>query len=367
MKIIVFRSFKLQITTILVTFSSFFLYGFLGDSFFQPVYLGLMLSVLYILISLEYTTISNSMIIYFLIGLSFLLLFFIQDIRGDLADGYLKGLGRIYIPMLYFPLTVHLLKNEDEDILLKIINIFIKINIIFYFIDFLSRFIYVFINMGFISFQRFYAYKENSFFYQDSNFIAVMILASILFLRSLEHIYKTNYNKEKIILFVLLFFTFSRAAIASYILLYFFKPKKYSFLEKLLLIILILILSYFLWLFFSEDGSLITKFEIIDFSIKVMFENINNFLFGVGTGNLKNIYIRASHNLIGLIAELGFIGTIIYAFNLWYIYKKIDIYFIYIFLPILISGLSMFPIAYLQPVYIMLAFIFLIKYKKTNW
>jgi len=359
MKIIVFRSLKLQITTILLTFSSFFLYGFLGSSFFQPIYLGLMLTVFYILMSLKYTKISSSMIIYILIGLSFLYLFFIQDIRGNLADGYLKGLARIYIPMLYFPLTVHLLKNKGKSVLLKIINIFIKVSIIIYFIDFFYRFT----SVGYISFQNFYVYKYNSIFYPDSNFSAVIILGFIFFLRSLEHIYKINYTKEKIILLVLLFFTFSRAAIVSYIFLYFFKLKKYSFLEKLVLIILLLILSYCIWLFFSDDSSLITKFEIIDFSLKVMFENVNNFLFGIGSGNLKNIFIRESHNLIGLAAELGFIGIIIYVFNLWYIYKKIGIYFIYIFLPILISGFSLFPITYLSPVYIMFAFIFLIKYK----
>ncbi|TGG88019.1 hypothetical protein [Geotoga petraea] len=365
MKITFFRSLKLKLTIILLTFSSFFLYGVLGSSPIQPIYLGFLLSVSYILMTFKYTNyikISSTMIIYILIGLSILFLFFVQDIRGDLADGYLKGLARIYIPMLYYPLTIHLLRNEDKDILFKIINIFIKINIFMYFIDFIYRFI----NVGYISFQNFYIYKYNSIFYADSNFIAVMILGMFFFLRSLEEIYKINYNKEKLILFILLLFTFSRAAIVSFIILNFFKIKKYSILEKVMIFLLLSLLSFLLWLFFSDDGSLITKFEIIDFSIRIMSENIGNFIFGIGSGNLKNVFIRESHNLIGLTAELGFLGILIYSFNLWYIYKQIKIYFIYIFLPILISGLSMFPITYLSPIYIMFAFIFLINVKKEE-
>jgi len=79
-------------------------------------------------------------------------------------------------------------------------------------------------------------------------------------------------------------------------------------------------------------------------------------LFGVGSGNLANIFRHASHNLFGLTAELGLVGLGLYSLNLFVVLKKTGFDFFKVVVPVLVAGFSLFPIAYLGPMYVSLAF-----------
>ena len=103
----------------------------------------------------------------------------------------------------------------------------------------------------------FYPYKFSSFMYPDSNYVAMFIITIFFFLYYLELYENKTYKIRKLILFLLLIGTISRAAIISMIifyLLFYFKTKLRK-LARLIFISFLLLLTVSLFIYISNDVS----------------------------------------------------------------------------------------------------------------
>lgn len=184
----------------------------------------------------------------------------------------------------------------------------------------------------------FYAYKH-SYIFQDSNFSG--LLCSILVSLSLLITSVTNYRLAKFLLIVniiLVYFSYSRAAIIGvilYFLLYLFLIR-FSKVNKLMLFAFGLIISALLVLLIPlimasisslSDGSLLLKFgTFVETYETIKDGGVQQFLFGWGFNQSMHHMVRAAHNLfITIILECGFLSFIVFiffviqyfAFNKW--------------------------------------------------
>lgn len=184
----------------------------------------------------------------------------------------------------------------------------------------------------------FYAYKH-SYIFQDSNFSG--LLCSILVGLSLLITSVTNYRLAKFLLIVnivLVYFSYSRAAMFG-VILYFFlylllfgfgKVNKFIFfaIGLIILALFVLLIPLIMASLSSlSDGSLLLKLDTF-FETYETIKNggVHQFLFGWGFNQSMNHMVRAAHNLfITIILESGFLGFIVFilfviqyfTFNKW--------------------------------------------------
>lgn len=198
----------------------------------------------------------------------------------------------------------------------------------------------------------FYSLKY-SVLYFDSNFTGLVILGLCSFLLYLKYIQQYDLKIQRRILYFLLLATFSRAAIVAMMVtrLGLANPKKiksrsYIMLACAAVIFGIMAIEY---IYQSEsfagiDGSFNSKFYIINQA--VAFYETQPFivhLFGIGLGNTAQFIGIFAHNMyVTLILEMGWIGTTLFVLYVFYTLKISNGHAMYIWLPVFISGISLF-------------------------
>ena len=172
----------------------------------------------------------------------------------------------------------------------------------------------------------FYLYKFNSLMFADSNTTALVLMCVFFLVYQSFKLNLISYVKVSILLsivYILLLLTFSRAAIISLSFVFLF----YRFYNRNLIVILIpflIYVSYIVYSFFQNDGSLATKFYIIDRTISVIRDSSTlNVLFGYGFDRTRDLFGFTAHNLfIEYVLGSGVIGFIVFL-SYWVIVFKL--------------------------------------------
>lgn len=199
----------------------------------------------------------------------------------------------------------------------------------------------------------FYAYKMNSIMFQDSNFVAMLVLVlfffSLYLVRSFHSRFLLFYSA---VLFFLLLATLSRAAIIASLVFILLIPLSNFFYRnrKFVLLLFLIILPFMFSIAFKMsdfDGSFASKFHIINQTIKFIKDaSLVQILFGVGFGNAVEVLNIGSHNLfVAFLVESGFIGLVLIIL-LWHqILLKSNYAAGIVMFPFLLAGMSFASLA----------------------
>lgn len=350
---------NIYIINFLVIFSGTFLVGL--NKYFSPIYVIFIFSfVLFCINILQKKTIQyDSFRILLYSVLPILLILLIQNNYLGLKYGIVNEIGRHIVPLLYISILYFVINNKVINIKL-LCQYFIKFNMLLLIVELFYR-IMLSIKYNGITFQ-YYSYKFESLIYPDSNFVGLHILSLYFFIKIYAKHYNLKYEKLYYILSIaLLIFAFSRTAYLIFIfyliikIISKYKKSIFRFFITIIFLSIIIIVSFDVISDILDDGSFKTKLYIFNEFMNIFFLNISIFtiLFGVGAGNLVDIIGRESHNLFGLIFEMGFIWLIVYIYTLYILIGKISKNAFLFLLPIIISGLfSLLPLAYMSFYYV---------------
>lgn len=236
-------------------------------------------------------------------------------------------------------------------------NIFILF-IFYLFFDFLLRLINFNPAKEFI-----YMFKHGGVHY-DSNFtgiVIVVVFSYYLFLEKID-IYRLSIW-GKLLLFILTILTFSRSSIAIYIVMYVLSKIKTSTLNRVFPTILFVLFFMFVYLvndyflgdnFSDLDGSFNARFYILQKIYDVYTSlQLEQRIFGIGVGNTEEYIGIFAHNIVGtLILEFGWFGVFVIFLYYYMLYKRTCGYIMYVFLPTLLIGFSLFS-AYIPFLFIL--------------
>ncbi len=364
---------NLQLLTILlVLFSGFFLVGI--NKYLSPVYIIFLLSFPIFFANLAKTGKLEkiSMLIILLYILPTLTILLYQQSYIGLEHGIINETGRHILPFLYLIISIHFISKINIK---YIAYLFIKFNIYLLVIEFIYRFLITLKTTGLSL--NFYSYKYLSFMYPDSNFVAMHIIGLFFFVHIYINYYGSNrYLKvSKILILTLLILTFSRTAyiiLAMYYAYEFvtgYKKSYFRFFVTILLILFSLFIMRYIFIAILDDGSFGTKLHILNGFIDIFFTNMNLFtlLFGIGSGNSSNFINIDSHNIFGLVLEMGFIWFILYSTTIIYLIKKAGREGFLFFYPVFISAIvSLLPITYMSFYYIGLVLLIHMKEKTVQ-
>lgn len=265
------------------------------------------------------------------------------NLNGEFINFYIGAIAYIFIRGIKYKIS-----NEEY---VKIIEASLKVSISILLISTLFRISnpdapdgtlnYIYYNED----SSFYLYKYNSLLFADSNTTGLIVLILHFFVLIAE---KTNKlllvpKYYKFTLIALIFLSFSRAAIFTFLLVQLiikiFSIK--SILYKFLLISLVIstIVSIIFYIFL--DASFLVKFNILNLVYHYLqTASENQLLFGIGPGNAKEYLGIYTHSLyLTYLVETGIVGFIFFfIFIVYYMYK----YDFYVLFSVLIVSISYF-------------------------
>lgn len=337
---------------LLILLSSFFSVASLS---INPVYILGLLVIGVSLLSLNLSRVDKFQFLNFIFLLSFVMIFWrgYSVISTKVAEfeyefTFLSSMLFCYCFLLGLSI-IHignsLLVMDRKVIYLKVSNYLI----IFLIMDLLSR---VIMSQG--VYGNFYDFKWG-FFYFDSNFTGLVVLSYIIFYTLLKRNNIVDIGMAKLVfLFVLLIFTFSRAAIFACVVFFviYFLPKRFRFFILFLfsfISIYVFVKMVGLYLngesFVTIDGSFNSKFYVIKLALDNYINlEIENKILGIGLANFgyfSNGYF--AHNIIvTFLYEFGILGIVIFLGYLFFSYKYIGNEVLYFFIPFFIAGFSLF-------------------------
>lgn len=211
----------------------------------------------------------------------------------------------------------------------------------------------------------FYFYKKNSLMFSDSNSTALIVLILYFTIVELNHLithFKQKENKYiNIILIILLFLTFSRAAYIAFISGLIYERYKGNIKRRniaiyLILSIIILIIGICIFYnLYNTDLSFQSKFYIFEIAIKA-FKAFSNYykIVGIGFSDWQEILGIYTHNIfITYFIQTGIIGLVLFLSFLITIFRKSD----YLLIPVIIVSLSFFSYLGTPFLFVPLAFI----------
>ena len=153
----------------------------------------------------------------------------------------------------------------------------------------------------------FYQYKFNSFMFTDSNFVGLSLLSLYCIV---DEFLKGERARilVKVTIFLLLLFTFSRAAYLSFFVYIVLKNSGYRL--KVFLILSAGLASIVAVPLILNDGSFLSKMKILSYYSEFFnSSDLLQLLVGVGIGESFNVLGIGSHNLFVLLnVEFGIIG-----------------------------------------------------------
>lgn len=340
-------------TLIILFFISQFVYfnGILDLLYLSPALISILLLspivIVHLLSNFKKIKIMELYCFFLILYFGFLLLW--QSSVYTLRAGYFNEIVR-----LTFPLFSLLIFSKLSS------SYFISEDRLYDAIFYASVFVLVMavIRVFFFSGGGFYGLKYNSILYPDSNFEG--FIAMCLFIFNLCKSSNQRFKKVFIITFISIILSFSRAVwFCSFLSLslYLLMVSKYRYFYYCIFVFACISVYGFVSAYIYNDGSFLTKLDIY-LAALYWFENysVYSIIFGIGSGNLILEFGRESHNLIGLTIELGLISTffiVLFWFLLFY-YSRLPIRMI---LPILLCGfVALYPITYLNSVFIIFFF-----------
>lgn len=304
---------------------------------------------------------------YTLLTIIFSFLFLISQlvgiyIYGDYPEGanYLSPFLFVYSVLISACVSESICKIDVSN-RIKIYKIFYNVAIIFLVIELLTRLI----NFN-ASKDGFYALKF-SLLYFDSNFTGLVILSLCSFLYFLKYSMKIDVKLQRRILYILLLATLSRAAIAALIItrLGLSNNKKIKSRSTIILVSGFAIFSFMAVMYIMQgesfvgiDGSFNSKFYIVNKAM-TFYQTLPIVvkMFGIGLGNTEQFINIFAHNIyVTMILEMGIVGVLLFVLFIKYTLKISRGYAIYVWLPVFISGISLFS-AYSPFIFIMTALI----------
>ncbi|MDH1314312.1 O-antigen ligase family protein [Shewanella xiamenensis] len=274
------------------------------------------------------------------------------------SSAFLNGLSKSvnYISWIIFSFSILYSVSYYEIFkgLSRVNRFFVFKRILFFFVLFLVVELMTRIIIGDISSGFLYGFKK-SLFYFDSNFVGLVVLSFLMLVIYYRNI---NFPISKVIvlfLFLLLFFTMSRAAIIASVisLLVFFKHEGFKSRALFVLFIYILVFTSLSYFYFSNsnllsnvDGSFNSKFYIVKQAFLLYSElSMQSLLFGVGLGNFDKYTDIFAHSIfVTMIIEMGVVGTFLFITFIIYSIHKSNGLSLYIWLPTFICGLSLFGV-----------------------
>lgn len=261
-----------------------------------------------------------------------------------------RFLGLVFSIAVILPI-IHFGKSISQAQFQSLTNKFFSISIIILAIEGIYRFLnpvtfydqFIGVDSRWI-----YRYKFGGIMYTDSNAVGLHLIAVLFFYLYWIKSRKAASNKFiLLILLVLIAFTFSRAAwIATVIgLIYFifFKGEKIKlFFIYSFTILLVSSTSLILYLKSINDLSLLSKFFIIEETIKAFSNSsIINILIGHGFFNSEKILGIYGHNIfIVYLLESGIIGFFLYLATLFSFIRMTGSRIFILFIPYFTASLS---------------------------
>lgn len=244
-------------------------------------------------------------------------------------------------------------KVKDKRCIFKAINFYFYVTIIIGFADFVFRIINR--NTLYTGIQYFYNFKLNSLMFTDSNWSGFIFMISFAFFFYLRDKFNCISSKKLLLLFVVVFLTFSRTAIiCSFIVIFlsnFFKLEQRlkSFISFLCIFLFFCGIPVIISVF-SKDDSFGTKLALM----KGLWYYISNFsfekvFFGSGlrsNGNealLGNCGYASHLYLVVKILDYGIFGLILDLLFFFEVLRLSKRKFLYVFIPFIFAGLSMCP------------------------
>lgn len=226
----------------------------------------------------------------------------------------------------------------------KIFYLLKYISLLLFIIEVIYRFSY---SQAKHSYFYFYDYKHNSIMFPDTNATAVCIeffVAFLLYLKT-RNVIKV-YLLEILIGFVLLFLTFSRAALFGLVcfgVIWFYLKCK-SYIVRYFMLMSVFIAGIGVIIVFIEDGSFITKLDLyiqtFDYIQKIDFLHL---FIGNGLDSSVNILTRYGHTFVTLyIVELGINNLILLLIFLSILVFKTK-YSLFMIVPYIVTGASYMP------------------------
>jgi hypothetical protein len=195
----------------------------------------------------------------------------------------------------------------------------------------------------------FYLYKASLFFF-DSNFAGIEILCLLAIMFAFREAIS---RKKWLLVYLLLFATFSRASIIAGIcqlLVYkLWRWRKWTIFGLLIaqvIVIVNLFMSYTTQgseAIHDIDGSLSSKFFILTLMTEIYRQaDAAQRLFGIGVGNLFNLAGIFAHNIVAtFVLELGIGGSLLFAVYVWILSRKCPASIYLLVLPMVINGFSL--------------------------
>lgn len=345
----------LRIYIFLIAFSLiFYLKGLSSSVFLQPTiyFTGFLILFTFAYFSknsnIKYRLFFIAMIV---IGMMFNLI--IQHIFIHHINGFLNEFGRVVFPYIATFVAFFTIKKLQSNLIWKGL---IKITIILLLIETIYR---ILVSGVYIpSFENRYLIKGGGIMFIDSNFTGYVAGVIYLLLPKFKGILNKVYIYRVILIFIILYSMSYSVFAGLFILLVIFFIQKFYIL-RIFGIIFLTIILYFLYDFISNDGSFLTKIEIINLAYEyVTSHNFFDLVIGIGHGNFAEYFDETSHgahNFIGMSVEGGLIFLLINISVYYYFYKNKDNRRAIIF--IVWTGIvSMYPMAYMSVVYVLLLF-----------
>ncbi len=257
----------------------------------------------------------------------------------------------ILIPILFYILIISLAKKLSEKEIIYILKFIIIFSIPILLLEATYRIsnpIYIIDGVDIrtlSSYFHFYSYKFNSILFEDSNFVGVMIVVLFSVVLYLEDLLKKKLLVLKLLLFIFVILTLSRASILVFIFMYIlFYTKNLNYRPiKLLIIITGIMLGTIIFALSLKDDSFNTKLLMFNlFADYIHYTSPFNLLFGIGIGeHASNEYSLMYHNIIFQhIMDEGILGfTLLFIFWLQTI-RKSNYKNLFIFIPFIMLGMS---------------------------
>lgn len=248
--------------------------------------------------------------------------------------------------MMMFPLVIEFIRKLKMLEIKNLSKQFIKMTLICFILEAFIRYFWSFLIP--LS-DGIYRFKFHSILFQDTNFLGLVLLVIIFFVRFYEIYFKdSDFRRYRTIAIILLFLSISRAAILAWIIGEFllYNTNSINFYKKyfrrfILLVGFGMIIGATAFVVLQEDPSFRSKLYILEL-IEDNFATYRiNVLTGVGIGNAELILGIFPHNSILLyFLETGFLGLLFKGTFLLYALWRTRWYGIMVFIPYLIATMS---------------------------
>ena len=344
-----------------------------GANRYIPFRIFILLSLFTILIDLFNTkkevkfNILSLLFIFFFLGYFLFAHLFWIDLIANTSAFIRNQFHFIYVLSGFF-VTFHLAKSQQRASIIRLIKFVLVLVVIVVTFESILRFSYPTLDLNSdspefalrtfsgaqdgISLDTFYFFKLSSIMFFDSNYVGAFLLSFVMLNSQLENSSSRFKLFIYLALFLLIFLTFSRAAIFVVSLMYIFLiSRKYIGKHQPMFITLTAIIALILLTYYTDsltitDGSFISKLQIVESTSSLLDKDIITVIFGRGyeVGGYLYSYTTGAYahvHIAILLGEIGVLGILVYLSYWLFIYNSVGYKMLYIFIPFFIIGFSL--------------------------